>query len=197
MCSAAKSPKPAFAGHGKQRERRPSDLKLTKFLQRLVRFARPRTKRATCEADRVNRTFAGAPDMFLPRVPPHTPVTVGRQKHIGPANESLTRLPPTPLDINRKKLWSWHKGRETAPSLDGQTPPRHSSLRLSASPVTRKPAFAGHAPSALHESGRTFGIIEVYQENAWGLSPQALACRAGTRRNWRSSRMHLPQKPIS
>ena len=29
--------------------------------------------------------FAGIPDMFLPRVPPHTPVTVDRQKHIGPA----------------------------------------------------------------------------------------------------------------
>ncbi len=29
--------------------------------------------------------FAGTPDMFLPRVPPHAPVTVNRQKHVGPA----------------------------------------------------------------------------------------------------------------
>ena len=69
------------------------------------------------------RTFAGTPDMFLPRVPPHTPVTVCRQKHIGPAKylalafasgwlvhctspdkRRLPRaIPPTPLDIHKKE----------------------------------------------------------------------------------------------
>ena len=43
--------------------------------------------------------FAGIPDMFLPRVPPHTPVTVGRQKHIGPAK--CLSCDPTPLDVQK------------------------------------------------------------------------------------------------
>jgi len=32
--------------------------------------------------------------MFLPRVPPHAPVTVDRQKHVGPAK--LLSCNPTP-----------------------------------------------------------------------------------------------------
>ena len=58
--------------------------------------------------------------------------TIGhaRQNHVGSANESLTRLPPTPLDINRKKLWSRPKGRGIVLSLDLRpSSPRRLDLR--------------------------------------------------------------------
>ena len=41
------------------------------------------------------------PDMFLPRVPLHTPVTIGRQKHVGSAN--YLSCGPTPSARNQQK----------------------------------------------------------------------------------------------
>ena len=58
----------------------------TEYTETRIRGTRKAAQDSLRARYRPSRTFAGAPDMFLPRVLPHTPVTVGRQKHIGPAN---------------------------------------------------------------------------------------------------------------
>ena len=89
--------------------------------------ARPTQQGSLRGRYRPSRSFAGAPDMFLPRVPPHTPVTVGRQKHIGPAN-CLSCGPAHSARHQQEKEQESVKRRRVIPAFGSRQAPCHENL---------------------------------------------------------------------
>ncbi len=117
--------------------------------------------------------FAGTPDMFLPRVPPHAPVTIGRQKHVGPAKcLSCDCLPLRPPLATASRL--------------GRTLLRPCFARLLASLVGEPDGFAAGASrprgippstkSTLESTGRPGGCRTPSAPQRLCVGPNMLVC---------------------